>query len=520
MKKNIVLCQHWSILTIYRMILSHQMLILSWLAQTMCTSPSLKALNKFQTDHSLAVLLGVERSEYLQIVSVQEGQSLRKWQIFNTQANEHSVRSLLMKIIELYETVHNDDVELDDPYDFLPDPKPVLPSRTVGQKQVPEKEKENEKYFDDFTVTCSIESPEDEKQYDNPTSNKLLATLIPHTGAERCAFLLLDNKPVGKVKIITDCNEEIEAERVRKTLYKVTLKGSSSADQWPTLLHFGAEFNLIKFCKELLNLPRSLESCNIMNNAKEIPFDIAQHKNYRELADMLEQYMEQQWQCNDPGNKDSGIEPDTPLPHGSGYMAMNPDMAPTVPEHLPVLHRESTYIEMDKIHVGDDDSDNGEYIFGDDEPSEPPTPHMIKYVNTEIKEAQTNVIPDIVFGEKGDVDRQTNPKEKHAYHLQKSHSESDARDLDFESCDYFIDCNRINRDFNYLVAKQGAPRKSSIMKKIGGMFLRKNSLVDQDCIIHEEKTKKRDKKKGKLKHQDSTDSTRISDISTSSTESK
>lgn len=129
-----------------------------------CSLPSLKPLNKLQKDHSLAVLLGVEYSEYIEIVSVKEGQNLSGWSVFNTQANEHSVRGLLMKIIELYEDTHKDDVELEeDPYDILPEPKPILPPRGVNQEQVTDEK---------------VEEP-----YDNPVPNQLHAILVPHTGS-------------------------------------------------------------------------------------------------------------------------------------------------------------------------------------------------------------------------------------------------------------------------------------------------------------------------------------------------
>lgn len=147
-----------------------------------CSLPSLKPLNTLQKDHSLAVLLGVEYSEYIDIVSVKEGQSLSGWPVFNTQANDHSVRGLLMKIIELYEDIHNDDVELEeDPYDVLPEPKPILPPRRVSQEQATEEEDEQD--YDVVKESPPKHKTQVEEPYDNPIPNQLHAILVPHTGS-------------------------------------------------------------------------------------------------------------------------------------------------------------------------------------------------------------------------------------------------------------------------------------------------------------------------------------------------
>jgi hypothetical protein len=55
-----------------------------------------------------------------------------------------------------------------------------------------------------------------------------------------------------------------------------------SNEIWPSLLHFAAEFNLPKFCEELLKLPYSMDETFIMNKDSEI--DQKQEQMQQSLA--------------------------------------------------------------------------------------------------------------------------------------------------------------------------------------------------------------------------------------------
>lgn len=70
-------------------------------------------------------------------------------------------------------------------------------------------------------------------------------------------------------------------------MYKTFFSGHSN-EKWPTLIHFAAEFNLPRFCEELLKLPWSEDACYKMNKDDDTPLDIAKRKSFHELVEKLE----------------------------------------------------------------------------------------------------------------------------------------------------------------------------------------------------------------------------------------
>ncbi|XP_052264943.1 uncharacterized protein LOC127867661 isoform X2 [Dreissena polymorpha] len=75
---------------------------------------------------------------------------------------------------------------------------------------------------------------------------------------------------------------------------------------WPTLLHFGARFNLIRFCDALLSNPMMYDVVNRRNKDGQRPVDIARSHEHCELANMLESFAEKLH--TSPDNKyDSGV---------------------------------------------------------------------------------------------------------------------------------------------------------------------------------------------------------------------
>ena len=63
-----------------------------------------------------------------------------------------------------------------------------------------------------------------------------------------------------------------------------------SNEIWPSLLHFAAEFNLPKFCEELLKLPCSMDETFIINKDSETPLDIAKRKDHIVVIKQLEHF--------------------------------------------------------------------------------------------------------------------------------------------------------------------------------------------------------------------------------------
>ncbi|CAG2220697.1 unnamed protein product [Mytilus edulis] len=80
-----------------------------------------------------------------------------------------------------------------------------------------------------------------------------------------------------------------------------------SNEKWPTLIHFAAEFNLPRFCEELLKLPWSEDACYKMNKDDDTPLDIAKRKSFHELVEKLEICTAK---TTKSGNKDSGVVED------------------------------------------------------------------------------------------------------------------------------------------------------------------------------------------------------------------
>lgn len=88
---------------------------------------------------SLVVLLGVDESEFEAALKEREADTILGFPIFETEANESSVRCLLVEIIDLYERnvptedfMHHSNV----PYDLLPAPKPIPTSSYQLQKYI------------------------------------------------------------------------------------------------------------------------------------------------------------------------------------------------------------------------------------------------------------------------------------------------------------------------------------------------------------------------------------------------
>jgi ankyrin repeat protein len=67
-----------------------------------------------------------------------------------------------------------------------------------------------------------------------------------------------------------------------------------SNEIWPSLLHFAAEFNLPKFCEELLKLPYSMDETFIMNKDSETPLEIAKRKDHIVVIKQLEHFTERE----------------------------------------------------------------------------------------------------------------------------------------------------------------------------------------------------------------------------------
>ena len=70
----------------------------------------------------------------------------------------------------------------------------------------------------------------------------------------------------------------------------VLVLSEQSSAHWPTLVHFGAEFNLIKFCDSLLCCPLMYTACHTRNREGQLPHNIARKNGYNDLAKALETF--------------------------------------------------------------------------------------------------------------------------------------------------------------------------------------------------------------------------------------
>ncbi|KAL3875365.1 hypothetical protein ACJMK2_033318 [Sinanodonta woodiana] len=62
---------------------------------------------------------------------------------------------------------------------------------------------------------------------------------------------------------------------------------TASKSELPTLLHFGAKFGLLHFCRHLLTLPGGLQAMKIKNKNNLLPHEIAKQYDYDDLAKEL-----------------------------------------------------------------------------------------------------------------------------------------------------------------------------------------------------------------------------------------
>ncbi|XP_070185857.1 B-cell scaffold protein with ankyrin repeats-like isoform X3 [Littorina saxatilis] len=71
-----------------------------------------------------------------------------------------------------------------------------------------------------------------------------------------------------------------------------TTAAESANVQWPTLLHFAAEFNMAKVCEELLRFPGMIHAACMENKEGRFPCQLAEKNGYRDLQKHLVQYVE------------------------------------------------------------------------------------------------------------------------------------------------------------------------------------------------------------------------------------
>ncbi|WAQ96261.1 hypothetical protein MAR_028951, partial [Mya arenaria] len=82
---------------------------------------------------------------------------------------------------------------------------------------------------------------------------------------------------------------------------------------WPTLVHFGARFNLQTFCDVLLSNPIFYDACTRKNSYGDTPEDIARKHGHRDLAAKLEAFA-QELKSTKYDSGVSGFSLDRPMP--------------------------------------------------------------------------------------------------------------------------------------------------------------------------------------------------------------
>ncbi|XP_056019256.1 uncharacterized protein LOC130054245 [Ostrea edulis] len=119
--------------------------------------PDYNHFSKFPEKQALVVLLGVDDQEFEDTLKARGGEQILKIPLFETEANESSVRYLLVEIIDLYEqnvatenalpdprlqeVVHQQDGDVsfesdNDPYDVPPSPKPIAPPKLSSANEL------------------------------------------------------------------------------------------------------------------------------------------------------------------------------------------------------------------------------------------------------------------------------------------------------------------------------------------------------------------------------------------------
>lgn len=61
-----------------------------------------------------------------------------------------------------------------------------------------------------------------------------------------------------------------------------------SDEECPTLLHFCSEYNLVKFCEVLLDIPGMSKLCNKRNCRNETALQVAKRNQHTEMIYLIE----------------------------------------------------------------------------------------------------------------------------------------------------------------------------------------------------------------------------------------
>ncbi|XP_060564669.1 uncharacterized protein LOC132723885 isoform X2 [Ruditapes philippinarum] len=132
---------------------------------------------------------------------------------------------------------------------------------------------------------------------------------------------------------------------------KTSHENKSSA--WPTLVHFGAQFNLTSFCEALLCNPLMYGACVTTNKDGHMPHDIARIHGHTELADMLKHFSEF---VKAEKERDSGISVPPGYPRLSTIIGDNPPPPAPHPRH----YSDSNYIDMSVGNIRSEFNEKGD----------------------------------------------------------------------------------------------------------------------------------------------------------------
>lgn len=269
-------------------------------------------------------------------------------------------------------------------------------------------------------------------------------------------------------------------------------KPEQSSAHWPTLVHFGAEFNLVKFCDSLLGCPLMYIACQTKNGDGHLPHDIAKEAGYNELAKALETFSRYLAQ-DQSGSHDSGISHCMRLSNAS---AKERTMCPPPPPRCSV---DSQYMDM----TGQAKPSNIErqQDMSLEIPScRPPPPP----VTTDGDKTPTSTLGDIfqgtVFSRKSAFDCQG------MFYLDKAGEKSDSSSSDSKGTVKGDDSNSEEAAFNSHVNKSPSesevgttrdPRKSGGFS-LGKLFRKKKERSYSEPGLHPEEEAVRRKQKTKI----------------------
>ncbi|KAJ8317975.1 hypothetical protein KUTeg_003066 [Tegillarca granosa] len=197
---------------------------------------SLQPLTVLHQIRSLVVLLGVDKPEYEMFVKDNE-LNLSKWDVFETEATEKSVRQLLLRIISLYETSHPDEVHKHSAHIYYgsgeeEDYSTLSETRSKAEYAITPLVRESQASFSSSVTSSSVT----ESEYDVPLSR----VDSYYDSPQFCSVDDYDVPPVTRPKSAMSFNSSdacYKSEKANNEVYRVLHNFTDEAQEVYILLN-------------------------------------------------------------------------------------------------------------------------------------------------------------------------------------------------------------------------------------------------------------------------------------------